>query len=173
MDDLDKIKKFLDNLKDDLQDYVEKYNLLVPDHPEMESYFIKAWDEVKPTFDHFNIIINLNIQQDNLLNLLKSNGLTGNQLDLKLSLIHYARVEYQATLQIYNQVAETVQKEENIEHKNALKRLLGKIAKFLIESKKGLLNKDDIPLSSLIQAIPVFGDSIVEFKDAAISTLDG
>lgn len=167
-DDIDKIKDFLADLKKDLQDYVDRYDFLVPMHPEMKIYFVNAWDEVKTKFS----LIDLAWNKPEVISLLKQFGLTGNQLDLKLRLIENARTEYEILTENHSYLSQRFQEEQNSDRKNALWKLLNKIRQFIIESKRSILNKDDIPLSSLISAIPLFGDPIAEFKDAAMSTLE-
>jgi|SRR6185312_287303 len=167
MGDLDRIKDFLVDLKTDLQDYVDKYDFLVPFQPDMKFYFVNAWDEVKITFDQ-----QIMRDDEKLLFRLQETGLTGKQFDLKLRLIEKTRIEYYVIVNEYSSLVRAYQQEQNNDRKSALEKLLKILRQMAIGAKKALLISNDIPLSSLIQAIPLFGDSIAEFKDAAISTLE-
>jgi len=86
-DDVKAIIQFLDDLESLLDEFVEKYEKIIPRRSEFHNDFHDAWGDVK---ENFPISIKYLKRNENVKGKLEDEGLTGNQLKLKLSMFYFA-----------------------------------------------------------------------------------
>jgi len=147
-DDIKAIIQFLNDLESLLDEFIEKYEKIIPRRSKFYNDFNNAWNDTR---ENFPISIKyLKINED-VKGELQKEGLTGNQLKLKLSMFYFAANKIKRAEQEYE--TETNYKPQK---KYRLKRFWG-----------WALELADIILGSLgAVGIPGVG-AISEFKEVA------
>ena len=165
--DIEKLVNFIGELESDLKDFVDNFDILIPKHRRFKKSFTKAWIEVLPLFPSIVDYLTKNQPLDQL----SLYGLTGYQLDLKLKLISFTREEVNNARHAFL-VLDEAEKDRNDSHRARMwKDVTTNAARLYQGAKKRLLYYNDTPLGSLLGAIPICGDPIVEIKDTAINLL--
>ena len=145
-DDVEAILQFLQDLKFQLEDFVEKYEVIVPQRTVFYEDFKNAWQEVKLNFQNMDDYLH---NSEDVLTRLKKEGLTGNQLTLKLNVYYFA--------------VNKIRKAEENYHRN---RTYRPQRRYRLRRFWGwALELADIILGSLGDAGIPFVGAISEFKD--------
>jgi len=87
-DDIRRIIEFLEDIWKQLDEFIQKLEMIIPKNPNMYGYFQLAWEDVQPHFDKMEYYLE---HSKTVKRKLDKVGLTGNQLTLKLEVYYYAR----------------------------------------------------------------------------------
>jgi len=145
-DDVKAIIKFLHDLQSQLEEFIEKYEIINPQRNEFYEDFSKAWKDVKLNFPKVEKYLK---SSNDVRNRLEDEGLTGNQLTLKLNVYYFAVNKIKKAEDDYY-----TERSYRPQRRSRLRRFWG-----------WALEVADIILGSLGDAGVPFVGAISEFKD--------
>jgi len=117
-EDIEKLEKFILDVKDDINSVVSQIVDLNPGLEIFYSLLRKAWDDVRPSFNEVQKYLKENKYKNEIWPQLKSRGLTGVQLELKLKVYYLYRNEF-------------FKAKENKEKRGIIGKIIGKLFRII------------------------------------------